>query len=110
MQKQTFDISYESILKIINSIDLKPDAVQLYHYSNEGVCSWYDFAKQIFELTGLSCEALPIETKDYPTAAKRPHYSLLNKAKIKHDYQLEIPYWKDSLRQCLKKSQETQHI
>jgi len=72
------------------------------HFSNEGVCSWYDFAQIIFELSGTSCEVSPIETKDYPTPAKRPHYSVLNKVKIKHRYQLTIPYWKDSLKQCLK--------
>lgn len=77
--------------------------VTLYHYSNEGVCSWYDFAKAIFELSNTRCSVLPIETKDYPTAAKRPYYSVLNKAKIKQDYQLCIPYWKDSLRVCLNK-------
>jgi dTDP-4-dehydrorhamnose reductase len=73
----------------------------IYHYSNEGVCSWYDFAKEIFEINHINCTVSPIETKDYPTHAKRPQYSLLNKAKIKHDYDLSIPYWKDSLKQCL---------
>ena len=95
------------MLKIINSISLNSVVVQLYHFSNEGVCSWYDFAKQIFELSQLSCKVLPIETKCYPTAAKRPHYSLLNKTKIKDRYHLEIPYWKDSLRHCLKKLKES---
>ncbi len=76
------------------------------HYSNEGVCSWYDFAQTIFELSNIPCDVSPIETKDYPTAATRPHYSLLNKAKIKQHYQLTIPYWKDSLRTCLKALQE----
>ncbi len=74
---------------------------ELYHYSNEGVCSWYDFSKAIFELTAIDCSVSPIETKDYPTAAARPHYSLLNKTKIKRDYNLSIPYWKDSLAQCI---------
>lgn len=75
---------------------------QLYHYSNEGVCSWYDFAKAIFEQSKISCEVLPIETKDYPTPAIRPHYSVLNKNKIKRIFSLAIPYWKDSLIGCLK--------
>jgi dTDP-4-dehydrorhamnose reductase len=74
---------------------------ELYHYSNEGVCSWYDFAKTIFELSDIDCNVSPIETKDYPTPATRPHYSLLNKAKIKQQYAMTIPYWKDSLKQCL---------
>ncbi|MCK4492435.1 MAG: dTDP-4-dehydrorhamnose reductase [Methylococcales bacterium] len=74
---------------------------EIYHYSNEGACSWYDFAQAIFELSAIQCQLTPIETKDYPTPAKRPHYSLLNKAKIKHDFDLSIPYWKDSLQKCL---------
>jgi dTDP-4-dehydrorhamnose reductase len=76
---------------------------QIYHFSNEGVCSWYDFAKAIFELTNTQCQVNPIETKDYPTPGTRPHYSVLNKSKIKQSYNLVIPYWKDSLKQCLDK-------
>jgi dTDP-4-dehydrorhamnose reductase len=79
--------------------DLK--ATEIYHFSNEGVCSWYDFAKAIFEYSGINCFVKPIETKDYPTPANRPHYSLLNKAKIKQGFDLTIPYWKDSLKDCL---------
>jgi len=71
------------------------------HFSNEGVCSWYDFAKSIFELANIQCHVNAIETQDYPTPAKRPHYSVLNKAKIKQIYFLAIPYWKDSLKQCV---------
>jgi dTDP-4-dehydrorhamnose reductase len=73
----------------------------IYHYSNEGVCSWFDFAQAIFELEGIDCQTKPIETKDYPTPAKRPHFSLLNKNKIKATFALEIPYWRDSLKACL---------
>jgi len=73
----------------------------IYHYSNEGVCSWYDFATAVFELSGIDCSVRPIETKDYPTPAKRPHYSVLNKAKIKQTYTMPIPYWKDALQRCL---------
>ena len=75
----------------------------LYHYSNEGVASWYDFAISIMELGGENCEVKPIQTKDYPTLAKRPHYSVLNKSKIKTDFKIEIPYWRDSLKNCIKK-------
>lgn len=75
--------------------------VSLYHYSNEGVCSWYDFAHAIFDLAQVSCRLSPIESKDYPTPAKRPHYSLMNKAKIKQELDISIPYWKDSLKNCL---------
>ena len=74
---------------------------EIYHFSNEGVCSWYDFALEIMVLSGLKCNVLPIETKDYLTAAKRPHYSVLNKAKIKKDFGLEINHWKVSLSKCL---------
>jgi dTDP-4-dehydrorhamnose reductase len=100
-----------SILTIVDSLshnltDFKQQKVNCYHYSNEGVCSWYDFAKTIFELTNTQCAVMPIETKDYPTPAKRPHYSLLNKAKIKQHYQLTIPYWKDSLQACLNNIQQ----
>lgn len=79
---------------------------ELYHYSNEGVCSWYDFSKAIFECRGIQCDVSPIESKDYPTAAKRPHYSVLNKNKLKQMYSLKIPYWKDSLGVCLQALQE----
>jgi len=75
----------------------------VYHYSNEGVASWYDFAKSIMELGKIDCEVIPIETKDYPTAAKRPHFSVLNKAKIKNDFEIEIPYWRASLARCISK-------
>jgi len=77
--------------------------VQIYHYSNEGVLSWYDFAKEIIRMTKLACYIKPIETKEYQTPAMRPHYSLLNKAKIKQDFNISIPYWKDSLDDCLRK-------
>jgi len=78
----------------------------VYHYSNEGVCSWYDFAKAIFAFSHTECQVSPIETKDYPTPATRPHYSLLNKAKIKADFNLTIPYWQDSLKHCIQSLQE----
>lgn len=73
----------------------------IYHFSNEGVCSWYDFARKIMELAGLSCKVTPVETKDYPTPATRPAYSVLNKAKIKDTYNLIIPHWEEALKKCL---------
>jgi len=76
---------------------------KLYHYSNEGVTSWYDFAISIMELGGVGCKVSPIQTKDYPTLAKRPHYSVLNKSKIKTDFKIEIRYWRDSLKDCIEK-------
>jgi dTDP-4-dehydrorhamnose reductase len=73
----------------------------IFHYSNEGVCSWYDFAISIFEIKGLNVKVLPIETKDYPTPARRPHFSLLNKSKIKTDFGIVIAHWRESLKKCL---------
>lgn len=73
----------------------------VFHFSNEGVCSWYDFTIRILRLAGMRVRVLPIETKDYPTPARRPHYSVLNKAKIKAAYHIEIPYWEDSLAVCM---------
>ena len=70
----------------------------IYHYSDEGVCSWYDFALAIFELAGIDCKVAPIETKDFPTAAARPPYSVLNKGKIKEVFGLEIRHWREALR------------
>ncbi|MDR1259507.1 MAG: dTDP-4-dehydrorhamnose reductase [Tannerellaceae bacterium] len=75
----------------------------IYHYSDEGVCSWYDFALKIFQIAGIDCRVIPIDTKDYPTRASRPQYSVLNKKKIKQTYGLTIPHWEESLRFCLKK-------
>jgi dTDP-4-dehydrorhamnose reductase len=92
----------QAILSIIqHPIFSGQQATEIYHFSNEGVCSWYDFAKVIFELSDIHCNVKPIETKDYPTPAKRPHYSLLNKTKIKKTFDITIPYWKDSLQECL---------
>ncbi len=90
----------QTILAIIPNI--KNEKVEIYNYSNEGVLSWYDFAKEIMRMAKIDCQINPIETKDYSTPAKRPHYSLLNKAKIKKEFDITIPYWKDSLDECLK--------
>ena len=78
-------------------------AGKVYHFSNEGVASWYDFATAVMKINKLDCEVLPIETKDYPTLAKRPHYSVLNKTKIKKNFKITIPYWRDSLEKCIQK-------
>ena len=74
----------------------------IYHFSNEGVCSWYDFSKAIHRLAGITaCHVKPLHTEEYPTPAKRPHYSVLDKTKIKETYSIEIPYWEDSLKECI---------
>lgn len=72
----------------------------IYHYSNNGVASWFDFAKQIMELASLNCVVNPVNSTEYPTAAKRPHYSVLDKNKIQETFKLDIPYWRDSLKKC----------
>lgn len=75
----------------------------IYHYSNEGVCSWYDFTKAIFDLAGITtCCLKPLHTDEYPTPAARPHYSVLDKTKIKQTYGVKVPHWMDSLRECIK--------
>lgn len=75
---------------------------EIYHYANEGVCSWYDFAVEIMALSGLKCKVNPIHSAEYPTKAARPHFSV-PEAKIKKTFNLEIPYWKESLIKCLKR-------
>lgn len=74
----------------------------IYNFSNEGVISWYDFTKHIHQLANItSCKVAPIHTADYPTLAQRPHFSVLDKTKIKNTYNIEIPYWRDSLEECI---------
>jgi dTDP-4-dehydrorhamnose reductase len=73
----------------------------LYHYSNQGMCSWYEFATSIIEFSGSGCKIIPVESKDYVTKAKRPRYSVMSKKKILAEYNLHIPYWKDSLKYCM---------
>lgn len=80
--------------------------VEIYHYSNEGIISWYDFAQEIMARTKTDCQVNPIKSKDYPTIAKRPVYAPLNKSKIKKEFAITIPYWKDSLDKCLKTLKE----
>lgn len=82
---------------------MKPGMKEIYHFSNEGVCSWYDFALAIMAQSDIDCTVLPIESKDYPTAAHRPCYSVLNKAKIKRDFNLKINNWAVSLAECVEK-------
>lgn len=74
---------------------------EIYHFTNEGVCSWYDFASAIMELSGIDCRVAPIESSQYPTRAKRPNYSVLNKAKIKSAFGMEIRHWREALAECI---------
>ena len=76
----------------------------VYHFSDEGVISWYDFTKAIHRIAGITtCHVRPLHTAEYPTPAKRPHYSVLDKTKIKQTYGIEIPYWEESLKECISK-------
>ena len=76
----------------------------VYHFSNEGVISWYDFTKAIHRIAGITtCHVRPLHTSEYPTPANRPAYSVLDKTKIKKTYGIEIPYWEESLEKCIKK-------
>lgn len=93
----------KAILEIIRKIstgerELTPGT---YHYSNEGVCSWYDFAIAIHQMYGVKCSVIAIESKDYPSPVARPPYSVLNKSKIKGIFGIQIPYWRDSLEKCI---------
>ena len=89
----------EAILTILPKINC--DSVEVYHYSNEGVCSWYDFAKAVFEIANMKVKINAIESAQYRTSAKRPFYSILSKKKTKAGFQIETPYWKESLNICL---------
>ena len=91
-------------MKIINSDNFNAleKESEIYHYSNEGKCSWYDFAKEIVSNSGSECNISPIKTEDYPTSAKRPRYTLMSKEKISKAFDLKIVFWKDSLKYCMK--------
>lgn len=93
-----------AMLSVIENAEKGSFQSGVYHYSNEGVCSWYDFTVKIHQLAGITdCKVLPVGSDSYPTKARRPHYSVLDKSKIKDAYQLEIPHWEASLRICLER-------
>ena len=92
----------KAILDIIPSA-LQHSGIELFHYSNEGVASWYDFAKIIIAFSGINCNIKPIRTKDYPLPAPRPAFSVLSKSKIKDTYEIKIPYWSDSVKECIQR-------
>lgn len=93
----------QTCLEILSSTDRIDKKGKVYHYSNEGVASWFDFAYSIMEFSGIDCKVVPIETRNYPTLAKRPNYSVLNKTKIKEDFKIKIPHWRSSLKDCISK-------
>jgi dTDP-4-dehydrorhamnose reductase len=94
-----------AILTIISSVisDEKPFVPGIYHYSNEGVASWYDFTKAIFDIAKINCLVKPIATEEYPSSVQRPAYSVMNKSKIKLIFGLQIPHWRDSLIEYFQK-------
>jgi dTDP-4-dehydrorhamnose reductase len=96
----------KACLEILTQARRLDEQNKIYHFTNEGVCSWFDFAKEIMEIGKINCFVKPIETKDFPTKAQRPHYSVLNKSKIKTDFGIQIPYWRDSLLKCISKLKE----
>ena len=94
-----------SIIKSDNWLGLDRET-EIYHFSNNGACSWYEFAKEIAHISGSKCSINPIKTEDYQLAAKRPKHVVLNKEKISKEFNLKLIFWKDSLKKCMKHIQE----
>ena len=88
---------------ILHIIEQQSTAYGIYHYSNEGVTSWFDFARAVFDVSETRVKAIPIRTDQYPTRATRPSYSVMDKSKAKETFGIEIPYWRDSLIKCIQK-------
>jgi len=111
-EREQISVVFDQIGTPTNAADLAEAIVQIvrsnnfvsgiYHFSNEGVCSWYDFAKAIFEIKNIACSVLPIESSQYPVPAPRPHFSVLNKNKIKNTFGIKILHWRESLLNALK--------
>ncbi|MBQ6254642.1 MAG: dTDP-4-dehydrorhamnose reductase [Bacteroidales bacterium] len=93
------------ILKVIREDKL--GLTGIYHYSGEGAISWYDFAIAIRDLGGNTCDIRPCHTEDYPSKARRPRFSVLDKTKVKETFKVEIPYWRDSLADCIRRIKES---
>jgi dTDP-4-dehydrorhamnose reductase len=94
-----------TILSVIQISEKQPEKFVpgIYHYSNEGVASWYDFAKAVFEISEIKCIVSPVRSVEFPTPASRPEYSVLDKSKIKNTFGIDIPYWRDSLKTCVER-------
>jgi dTDP-4-dehydrorhamnose reductase len=97
----------KAILDILPKVD-NTSSMDIYHYANEGVISWYDFAQAIIEISGIRCIIEPVETTAYPTPAARPFYSVFNKTKFRQKFGLPIPYWRTSLKGCILKIMESE--
>jgi len=98
----------QAIIQIIDALEEKTekDIFGIYHFSNTGISSWYDFAVAIFDLSGIQIKVNPILTEDYPLPAKRPAYSVLNASKVREKFNMNIPHWRESLKVCIKKLKE----
>lgn len=97
----------ELIMHIIENGQLGKTGI--YHYSNEGVCSWFDFAKAICEMSGNICDIQPCHSEEFPSPVERPHYSVLDKSKVKETFGVRVPYWTDSLRKCIAELDEAEN-
>ena len=100
----------DTLMEIVSFSEKNEFIPGIYNYSNEGVCSWYDFAREIMIQGGRHCRVKPIRTYEYPLPAKRPEYSVLDKSKIKLTFGIEIPYWKDSLSTALANLKKNKEI
>lgn len=100
----------EAILCIVADPQACSSQKGVFHYSNEGVASWYDFAYEIMAMSNLDCAVAPITTMEYPTPARRPHYSVMDKSKIKQAFNITIPHWKESLRKCIAELEQSPGI
>ncbi len=104
------DLAEAIILMVERSLEQNNPVLGIYHYSNEGVCSWFDFAVKIMKLANIDCKVMPIRSAEYPTLARRPSFSVLDKSKIKTTLGIEIPHWEESLRKVIFEKIETQKI
>lgn len=96
----------ESVMSILSMVDLHRTYSATYHYTSEGVCSWYDFAVEIMRHANLPCRIFPIESSAFPVSGPRPWYSVLNNNAIKHDWGIAIPYWQDSLAMAVERMRD----
>jgi dTDP-4-dehydrorhamnose reductase len=103
----TYAHDLAKVILDILPVAMTAEDIEVYHYSNEGVASWFDFAKAIHQFADIKCKLSPIPTSDYPLPAERPFYSVLDKTKIKRKFGIEIPYWRDSLKDCIERLLKT---
>jgi dTDP-4-dehydrorhamnose reductase len=97
----TYDLGLAILDIIKNNFDYINNGMNIYHYSNEGAISWYDFAVNCCRIAGVNAAITPVFSTEYPTKVERPFHAIMSKAKIRNDFNLSIPYWRDSLEKCL---------